>query len=207
MPEENTVPTSLEQLRWERRRKLQVRETFTRGLAQFRATPGEPADFYLACADYLIAGQRRLIDQDWRLVEMLAPRVPRQQEDDHRSMQALRDRLDLADRSLKEFESGATELRQSGGAGRERFEAAATRFLEVLVNVLGTRSHSLRHLTTTLLTEDDWRGIAGVTPDFVDEEERSFARVGELAPPGLRPEMMSTGDPGGSSATAGARAP
>jgi NAD(P)-dependent dehydrogenase (short-subunit alcohol dehydrogenase family) len=193
-------------LRWERRRKLQVRETFARGLDHFRAAGDDPISLYLACADYLAAGQRRLIDQDRRLVDTLAPRVPAAQRDDHRSIQALRERLDVAHRSLAEFEAAIAELRQQGSSGRQRFETAAARFLDVLVNVLGARSHSLRHLTTTLLSDEDWRRIAAVTPDFLDDEAKSFALIGEIAPLGLQPEKMSTGNPSGTSAAAGGRA-
>lgn len=187
------MPTPLEDLRSERRRKLQVRETFSRGIEHFRATAGDPSRFYLACGDYLAAGQRRLIDQDRRLVDILAPRVPAAQEDDHRAMQALRERLELAHRSLAQFEGAISDFRAAGKGGRAAFEAASARFLDVLVNVLGARSHSLRHLTTTLLTEDDWRRIVDITPAFVAEEARSFAGIGELAPPGMQPENMPAG--------------
>jgi NAD(P)-dependent dehydrogenase (short-subunit alcohol dehydrogenase family) len=192
------VPTPLEQLRSERRRKLQVRETFSRGLDHFRAVGGDATAFYLACADYLATGQRRLIDQDRRLVDTLAPRVPAAQQDDQRAMGALRERLDLAHRSLADFEAAVAELRRHGSTGHVAFEAASARFLDVLVNVLGARSHSLRHLTTTLLGEDDWQRIADVTPAFLESEAKSFASVSGLAPPGLEPEKMATGEqPGG----------
>jgi hypothetical protein len=185
------VKSSLESLRRERQRKLQVRESFTRGLAHFRDRRSEAAyEFLLACADYLASGQRRLIDQDRRLVELLAPRVPGAQREDHAAMQALRERLDLAERTLRDFEAGVATLRARGAAGLEEFDATATRFLDVLVNVLGARSHSLRHLTTTLLTEDDWRRVADVTPEFESLEAAGFARIGALAPPGLEPEKM-----------------
>ena len=146
------MTTSLEQLRWERRRKMQVRESFSRGLAHYGAVGGDATGFYLACGDYLIAGQRRLIDQDTRLVDMLAPRVPVTQADDHKAMGALRERLELAHRTLSDFDSAVAEFRRRGSAGTAAFEVASARFLDVLVNVLGARSHSLRHLTTTLLS-------------------------------------------------------
>jgi predicted secreted protein len=186
------VANSLESLRRERQRKLQVRESFSRGLMHFRGARSEAAHaFLLACADYLAAGQRRLVDQDRRLVDLLAPRVPAAQRDDHAAMQALRERLDLADRTLRDFQAAVAALRARGVAELEEFDAAAVRFLDVLVNVLGARSHSLRHLTTTLLGEDDWRRIADVTSEFEAQEEAAFARIGSLAPPGLEPEKMS----------------
>ncbi len=186
-----SVPTAVENLRAERRRKLQVRESFSRALDYFRANPGDPMDFYLACAGYLAAGQRRLIDQDRRLVEILASRVPVTQEADHQSMEALRGRLALADRSLADFETALSSLRRGGADARAGFEVAADRFLDVLVNVLGARSHSLRHLTSTLLNEEDWRRIVDITPGFLDEEAAAFAAIGRLAPPGLAPELMT----------------
>jgi hypothetical protein len=185
------MPTAVEQLRWERRRKMQVRETFSGALAHFRGGAGEPGPLYLACGDYLVAGQRRLIDQDRRLVDLLAARVPASQVDDHDAMRALRERLDLADRALADFAAALAAFRARGAAGRSDFEAAAARFLDVLVNVLGARSHSLRHLTTTLLSEEDWRVVTDANAEFLAAEERGFRRIGTLAPAGLAPENMA----------------
>jgi NAD(P)-dependent dehydrogenase (short-subunit alcohol dehydrogenase family) len=186
------MPTSVESLRAERRRKLQVRESFSRGLEYFRSDSADPLPFYLACGDYLAAGQRRLIDQDRRLVRLLAPRVPEGQRADHEAMAALDGRLDLADASLAAFVSALADLRRRGVAARADFEAAAARFLDVLVNVLGARSHSLRHLTTTLLREDDWERIVDLTPEFVAEEAAAFAAVTRAAPAGFAPGLMAT---------------
>ena len=189
------MPSPVEQLRQERRRKLQVRESFIKGLEHFRGQASDPLGFYLACGTYLAIGQRRLIDQDQRLVDVLAPREPDAQREDHQAIEALRSRLDLADRSLGEFERAVEELRRAGTPGRARFEAAAARFLDVLVNVLGSRSHSLRHLTTTLLNDDDWTRIAGITPESLAAEKEQFAAVARTAPAGLDPDRMSTEPP------------
>lgn len=186
------MSTSLEALRRERQRKLQVRESFSRGLDYFRSHEEDPLEFYLACADYLVTGQRRLVDQDRRLVDLIAPRVPLAQRDDHEAITALRGRLELADRTLEAFEAATAELRRRGTSGRGSFEAAALKFIDILVNVLGARSHSLRHLTTTLLTEDDWRQIVCATEEFADWEAEAFERTGRLAPAGLAPQMMPT---------------
>ena len=63
----------------------------------------------------------------------------------------------------------------------------------MLVNVLGARSHSLRHLTSTLLTDADWQRIVATTEEFIDAEAAAFAAIGRLAPPGLAPEQMAAG--------------
>ncbi|GMW05684.1 MAG: hypothetical protein QY320_10140 [Gammaproteobacteria bacterium] len=186
------MPTSLENLRSERRRKLQVRESFSRGLAFFRASGADPLPFYLACGEYLAAGQRRLIDQDGRLVDMLAPRVPAAQAQDHDAIRMLRERLALAARSLADFEAALGSLRRRGAVARKEFEEASERFLDLLVNVLGARSHSLRHLTTTLLDEGDWRQIVDCTPEFEAAESAAYAAVSRLAPPGLAPDGIDT---------------
>lgn len=184
------MTSSVEQLRWERRRKMQVRESFSGGLRHFRAGGGDPGAFYLACGDYLVEGQRRLIDQDLRLVDLLAARVPASQVADHEAMRALRDRLELADRTLAEFSRALAEFRRRGSAGRGEFEEASARFIDVLVNVLGARSHSLRHLTSTLLDEEDWKAILDARPEFVAAEAAAFATITRLAPPGLDPGTM-----------------
>jgi hypothetical protein len=184
------METAVEKLRWERRRKLQVREAFARGLDRWRNSPGDPVPFYLACADYLIPAQRRLIDQDRRLARLLAPQVPAAQAEDHQAIAALRERLELADGSLSGFSAAAEALRREGPAGRVRFEAAAAQFLDVLVNTLGARSHSLRHLTSTLLSETDWITIADITPAMLEDEARRFSAVQAAAPAGIDPADM-----------------
>lgn len=192
------MATAVELLRWERRRKMQVRESFSAGLAHFRSAGGDAEAFYHACIDYLVPGQQRLIDQDRRLVDLLAPRVPAAQQADHQAMQALRERLDLGAKTLKEFEAAAGQYRRAGRAGRADFEAAAARFLDVLVNVLGARSHSLRHLTSTLLSDEDWQHIVDSTPAFTAAEAAAFAAVTAAAPAGAAPEDMAAqpGAPG-----------
>lgn len=189
------MTSSVEQLRQERRRKLQVRESFIRGLAHFGSHSSDPLSFYLACGTYLVTGQRRLIDQDRLLTDILAPRVPGTQREDHQGIAALRDRLDLANRTLAEFQKAVEALKRSGTPGRAAFEAAANRFLDVLINVLGARSHSLRHLTTKLLSDDDWTRIAGITPGSLAVEQEQFAAVKRTVPAGLDPDSMSTDPP------------
>jgi len=181
---------AVELLREERRRKLRVRESFRAGLAHFRNGRGEAERFYLACADYLVAGQRRLIDQDRRLVDILAPRVPAGQAEDHAAMQALRGRLDLAASSLADFERAVEDYRREGAAGRAGFESAADRFLDVLINVLGARSHALQHLTRALLKEEDWQRIVAATPESTGAEAARYAEVSSAAPAGMGPDEV-----------------
>lgn len=184
------MSSALENLRRERQRKLQVRETFSRGLQRLRGASQDPVPFYEICADYLVAGQRRLIDQDLRLAEMLAERVPAGQTEDHAAIRALRERLELADRSLREFAAAAEDLRRRRVAAQKEFERAADTFLDVLVNVLGKRSHSLRHLTSTLLSEADWERIADVSAEFLRQEAEDFLAVQSKAPADIDPALM-----------------
>ena len=59
------MPGPLETLQWERRRKLQVREAFRAGMEAASSSPVDPVPFYIACADYLVPAQRRLIFEDF----------------------------------------------------------------------------------------------------------------------------------------------
>ncbi len=185
----------LEILQWERRRKLQVREAFRAGLAAFAASPGDPVAFYGACADYLVPAQRRLIDQDMRLANLIESRVPASQSEDHGKIAALKGRLQDSDVALRAFEAGTRDLHQQGSAARARFEAAAGTYIDFVVNVLGARSHSLRHLTSTLLSEADWGYITGMTPELIAEEGELFERVRATAPAGIDPATISTERP------------
>lgn len=185
----------LETLQWERRRKLQVREAFRAGMDSGTLSLAERVPFYQACADYLIPAQRRLIDQDLRLATLIASRVPAAQAEDHGKIAALKQRLQDSDVALRAFEAAARELRQSGSAAGERFEAGARSYIDFVVNVLGARSHSLRHLTSTLLDEADWGHITGMTPELVAEEGALYERVRATAPAGIDPASVSTERP------------
>lgn len=185
----------LETLQWERRRKLQVREAFRSGLDARTVGPADPVAFYRACADYLIPAQRRLIDQDLRLATLIASRVPAAQAEDHEKIAALKGRLQDSDTALRAFEAVARELRQAGSAARERFEAGARTYIDFVVNVLGARSHSLRHLTSTLLDEADWSHITGMTAELIAEEGALYEQVRATAPAGIDPAAVSTERP------------
>lgn len=185
----------LEILQWERRRKLQVREAFRAGMTAFASSPGDPVAFYRACADYLVPAQRRLIDQDMRLANLIESRVPSSQAEDHEKIAALKGRLEDSDVALRAFEAAARDLREKGGSARGRFESAARTYIDFVVNVLGARSHSLRHLTSTLLSEADWGYITGMTPELIAEEGELFERVRATAPAGIDPATVSTERP------------
>jgi len=185
----------LEILQWERRRKLQVREAFRAGMAAYAASQADPVPFYRACADYLAPAQRRLIDQDLRLANLIESRVPAAQAEDHEKIAALKGRLGDSDVALRAFEAAAAEFRQKGGDVRDQFESAARTYIDFVVNVLGARSHSLRHLTTTLLSEADWSHITGMTPELIAEEGALFERVRATAPAGIDPATVSTERP------------
>ncbi|MBL8200708.1 MAG: hypothetical protein JNK40_07035 [Chromatiales bacterium] len=185
----------LEILQWERRRKLQVREAFRAGMAAFGTSQADPVAFYRACADYLAPAQRRLIDQDMRLANLIESRVPAAQSEDHEKIAALKGRLQDSDVALRAFEAAASDLRQQGGAARARFESAARTYIDFVVNVLGARSHSLRHLTSTLLSEADWGFITGMTPELIAEEGELFERVRATAPAGIDPATVPTERP------------
>jgi len=185
----------LEILQWERRRKLQVREAFRAGMTSFVDAPGDPVSFYQACAAYLAPAQRRLIDQDMRLANLIESRVPVSQAEDHEKIVALKGRLEDSDVALRAFEAAARDLQQRGSAARGDFELAARTYIDFVVNVLGARSHSLRHLTSTLLSEADWSHITGMTPELMTEEGELFERVRSTAPAGIDPATVSTERP------------
>ncbi len=182
----------LETLQWERRRKLQVREAFRAGLD---AAVAAPLEFHLACAAYLVPAQQRLIDQDLRLANLLASRVPPGQAEDHEKINSLKSRLADSSAALRAFEAAADDLAARGAAARGAFESAARTYIDFVVNVLGARSHSLRHLTTVLFSEEDWGYITGITPELLAEEGALYAAVQRTAPAGIDPARVPTERP------------
>jgi hypothetical protein len=130
-----------------------------------------------------------------RLALLLKSRVPPAQAEDHQSIDALIGRLNDSDVALQAFEAAAADLRKRGTAARQEFEGASRTYIDFVVNVLGARSHSLRHLTSTLLTEEDWAHITGMTPELIAEEGELFERVRATAPAGIDPAAISTERP------------
>lgn len=189
------MPGPLETLQWERRRKLQVREAFRAGMEAASSSPVDPVPFYIACADYLVPAQRRLIDQDLRLASLLESRVPSAQAEDCEKIGTLKARLSDSDSALRAFAAAASNLRKGYGAARLDFESAARTYIDFVVNVLGARSHSLRHLTSTLFTEADWEYITGATEALVAEEGELYSRVQAMAPAGVDPATVPTARP------------
>ncbi len=187
---------TLDKLRWERRRKLQVRQAFVPAEAHYRAG-GDPVPFYLAWGRYMVPAQQRLIDQDLRLAGLLAARVPAGAAPDRAAIAALKGRLADSQSGLDRFAAAVDRLAAEGAPARAGFEAAAAEYLDFLVNVLGARSHSLRHLTSTLLSEPDWAVIARIDAPFLAEEATLFEAVRAHAPPGADPAQMSVARPAG----------
>ncbi len=118
--------------------------------------------------------------------------MPASQAEDHGKIAALKGRLQDSDVALRAFEAAPGPGEQ--GVRRGGFEAAARTYIDFVV-CAGARSHSLRHLTSTLLSEADWGHITGMTPELVAEEGELFERVRATAPAGIDPATVSTERP------------
>jgi hypothetical protein len=185
----------LEKLRWERERKMQVRDVFSRGLEPLENKQKDLRDFLIACAHYLIKGQERLLSQDERLVNLLEARVPQRQSEDHEIIAALKGRLALGQKALGTFKDALAVYLAPGEQDLSVFVEAAQDYLNVIVNVLGARRHSLQHLTSPLLSDEDWAEIADSTEEFLKQESKLFETVRQLSPEKLDPTKVPSDPP------------
>ncbi len=189
------MTSSLERLRHERQRKLQVREAFRSGLAKYRKGEVNLTTFLMACGDYLLVQHERLNAQDQCLVDLLRKRVPAHQRENHQLMDTLIERLQKSGIETAKFKKAVGAFHQSSDAGVDAFAAASDDFLHLLTHVLGARSHSLRDLTSSLLDESDWAVIADLTDEALDLEKELLKKISEVAPDGLDPPAFSTAPP------------
>lgn len=178
----------------ERRRQVQVRKAFAAGLDDAAAWNGrEPADFYLACAGYLVFILDRLHVQDQRIHDLLADRIPATDREAHERLAELDRRQRRSRELLAEFHRAAQQLKIAGRSGVAAFLAEAREFMRSFGSLLQPRRNPFSDYTDALFSEADWEEIAGVTPASLAEEARLFAAVRAAAPTGADPAQLEAG--------------
>jgi hypothetical protein len=178
----------------ERRRQMQVRQAFGAGLEPGAEWQGRsPADFHLACADYLLFSMDRLHEQDQRIHDLLKARIPAAERDAHERLDVLDRRQTRSRELLAGLRRAAQALRGSGGRAIAAFEGEAREFIGAFGTLLQPRKNPFFRHTDQLFTDADWASIAGVTPQSLAEEDRLFAGVRRSAPAGADPDTFTAG--------------
>jgi hypothetical protein len=168
---------------------MQVRKAFSAGLGPGAQWQGrDPAEFHLACADYLLFSMDRLHDQDQQIHDRLKARIPPAEREAHERLEALDRRQDRSRELLAGLRRAAQALRSSGGRSVAAFESEARTFIDAFGTLLQPRKNPFSRHTDQLFTDADWAGIAGVTTQSLAEEERLFAGVRLAAPVGADPD-------------------
>jgi hypothetical protein len=125
-----------------------------------------------------------LLAQDQRLADLLRQRLPPGRREDHALINGLTERLAAGRGAREKFSRATTVFRQAGPGGCPVFEGAAREYLDFLINILGSRRHSLRHVTAELFSAPDWSHVVDQTDTAVAREASLFDRVRENAPAG-----------------------
>jgi hypothetical protein len=172
---------------YERRRQIQVRKALDAGLGKQQRAGRGPADFYLACVDYLDWSMDRLHRQDQAIHDLLRARIPANDSEAHEQLAALSERQDRSRALVARFHEAASALRAAGGQAVAAFEAEARAYMEAFGSLLQARRNPFFRHTDRLFTDADWDRIAGVTAQSRAEEQRLFEAVRSAAPPGADP--------------------
>ena len=186
---------SLDKISYERRHMREVSALFEGALEHFKQNLGDPSEFYLACADYLIPSQQRLFAQDKRLGQVLKSRVDENDNENLARIDALERSLSISEEALRKFEIETETFRKAGHKGRRVFEEESQAYKDVMKNVLATQRHALIDLTSKFLKEEDWAYIADFGDDVLAHEKPRYERVTKARPEAIPFPSFPDGPP------------
>ncbi len=190
---ERGMTGSRQDIAWERRRQLQVRQALAAGLAGPRVAEDARVRFLLACADYLIFAMDRLHVQDQALGVLLRERLAPDDTEPLRLLGAVNERLAMSRELVEWLRWAAGELRRDGPVALAVCEAGARRFTADFQGPAAAHRNPMAAWTTRLVTETDWMAIAGTTAASRAREAELYAAVQATAPAGADPETFAAG--------------
>jgi len=175
----------------ERRRQIQVRESFAAGLADSGDDAAKLTDFYLACGDYIVWSMARLHDQDQRIHDLLVERLDPGLTEVHQRLAELNERQEKSRAFTGDFQQAIKALRDSGAPGQVQFEEAGRAFADLFTSLMAPRKNPFQEHTDVLFTDSDWIDIAGVSNESLAEEQELYELVEATAPAGIDPANYS----------------
>jgi len=175
---------------YERRRQIQIRKAFEAGLDLPDDVRTELTNFYLASGAYIVFSMDRLHYQDQVIHDLLAERIPEEDEDAHARLAVLNERQDKSRAMVESFSQALDALRETGAEGRNAFETAAQTFTAAFLSLMAPRKNPFHAYTGELFTDEDWELVAGVTEESLDMEKNLYKAAQTSAPAGIDPETM-----------------
>jgi len=174
----------------ERRRLMQIRTAFEAGLGRGQSASLDLAEFYLACAAYIVSSMDRLHFQDQIIHDLLVERIPGDDTEAHRRLAVLDERQNNSRALVEEFQIAADALRVAGQSGCQVFRAAAQHFADTFDSTMEARRNPFERYTDQLFSDDDWLDVAGASEEADKMEENLYNAVRRSAPDGIDPETM-----------------
>jgi len=168
---------------------MQVRKAFEAGLALDTEQRNQLTPFYVACGEYLVYSMDRLHEQDQIIHDLLAERIPADDNEAHHRLAELNARQDASRVVVETFRQALETLKKAGTEGRHEFEQAAKTFADTFNRMMAPRRNPFFRHTDSLFVDADWVRIADVSDEFHTTEAGLFNRVAENAPEGIDPEQ------------------
>ena len=173
----------------ERTHLSQVRRAFTKSLEIQNVDPGL-VNFYVACSNYFDFSLKRLINQDYILHDLLLPHVEANNTEYKNKLESLSKGLGAMEASITQLNDAKDQLVKSGLYEIDLFKKEAAHFLDVFINMLATNRHSTYDLEKQVFEPEDWKQIAGVTEESINNENTLYNDVKLSAPQGCEPQSF-----------------
>jgi len=177
-------------IRYERRRMVQVRRSLVRAIGESRKQPRDLADFYRACADYILYSQGRVHKEDQAIADRLKTRVPASEREEHARIDKLLAGIERSRTLTADYRNSAAGLGTDDMGRQKAFEDATEYLFTEGAKAMGGGRNPMNLSTDRVMTETDWAEIAHASATEKAEEQRLYARVQKAAPVGLDPAAM-----------------
>lgn len=171
---------------FERRRQIQVRKAFEKGL-ELNAGQEGVDHFLMACAKYLVISLDRLDKQDQLISDFLRERAAGGNAELTRQLDTLDERQVKCRAMMARFDQAHLDFAKDPGAGGAVFRDRAADFVAEFNGMMAPRKNPLSPYTDKHFDMTDWTKIADWSDQAAATEAELFAAVESLAPDGLDP--------------------
>jgi len=172
---------------FERRRQIQVRKAFEKGLELDADQDGDVDRFLLACAKYLVVSLDRLDKQDQLISDFLRERAATGNAELTQQLDTLDERQVKCRAMMARFDDAQQAFRRDPGAGGQVFRDRAADFVAEFNGMMAPRKNPLSPYTDKHFDMSDWTEIADWSDQAETQEATLFIAVERETPDGLDP--------------------
>lgn len=181
----NGMEELFERISNERRRRREVGNLFTTALEHGAQGDDAYVPFYMAAANYIDVSTKRLLTQDFRMLDMLREKVAKDDPTAQQALKEVEERLAGIEDRLKRLQAARDVLKKGGTAALGQFEAAVMVYTDPGVKNMGHHAPS-GDLAQKLFSQKDWEFMAHIEEGDMEREQQFHSEVFAAAPPGLR---------------------